>query len=172
MSYELPFSKPSGWPAQKVIFLGLIILHAAWIVFHLTLVSRELINPWKLGGYGMYTTVHPKPGLIMSDSRFGSFEISLTDDDRDQLARENKYFIFRCQPLTVASLQTFLKNNPRFVGVPLRFIITEQKMLRDPIRAELLPHAILEIRWTGQSTFDYAGKVCGKIFRGKSELKP
>jgi hypothetical protein len=77
MSYELPFSKPSGWSAQKVVLLGLISLHATWIVFHLTLVSLELVNPWKLGGYGMYTTVHPKPGLHLSDSRYDGFEIAL-----------------------------------------------------------------------------------------------
>ncbi|MEM7634889.1 MAG: hypothetical protein AAF299_10040 [Pseudomonadota bacterium] len=171
MSYELPFSKPGGWSVQKVILLALIAVHAAWIVFHLTLVSRELVNPWKLGGYGMYTTAHPKPAIHVFDSRFGSVEVSISDEDRLQMARENNYFILRCHPLSVDSLQNFLKNNPRFVGVPLRFIISELKMLRDPIRPERLPHAILEIRWTGQTTFKYAGKVCDQLFRGNSELK-
>ncbi len=172
MSYEVPFSKPGGWSVQKGILLGLIVLHTAWIVIHMNLVSRELINPWKLGGYGMYTTVHPAPALSLFDSRIPGFEVPMDDKDRAKLTSENKFFIFRCQPLTIASLQTFLKNNPRFTGVPLRFILTERKFLRDPIRAERLPHSILEIRWTGQDTFDYAGKICGKIFRGKSELRP
>ena len=172
MSYELPFSKPGGWSVQKVILLGLIVLHTVWIAFHLTLVSRKLINPWKLGGYGMYTTVHLSPALNLFDSRFDGFTITLSDDDLTTLFRENRFFAFRCQPITVTSLQTFLKNNIRLIGVPLRFIVTKQKFLRYPIRTERLPHAILEMRWTGKSTFDYAGKVCGKMFRGAAELKP
>ncbi|NNJ75663.1 MAG: hypothetical protein HKP56_10930 [Anderseniella sp.] len=172
MSYELPFSKPGGWSVQKGILLGLIVLHAVWLVIHMNLVSHQLINPWKLGGYGMYTTVNPAPALSLFDRRIDGFEIPIDDKDRVKLASENNFFIFRCQPLRVASLQTFLKNNPRFTGAPLRFILTEQTFLRDPIRAERLPHSILEIRWTGQDSFDYAGKICGKIFRGKSKLRP
>ncbi len=172
MYFELPFSKPTGWFVQKVVLLGLIVLHTVWIVIHLSLVSRELINPWKLGGYGMYTTVEPDAALSVFDSRIDGFEIPVDDKDRANLGNENQFLIFRCRPLTVASLQNFLKNNPRFTGVPLRFIVTERKLLKDPIRAERVPHAILEIRWTGQTTFDYAGKICGKIFRGKSGLRP
>ncbi len=172
MSYELPFSKPAGWPVQKIILLGLVVIHTAWIVIHLNLVAREQINPWKLGGYGMYTTPHPRPVMSLFDRRFEGFEIGMPEEAAAQLASDNAYYIFRCQPLTEVSLQNFLKNSPGFTGVPLRFIVTERKMLRDPVRAERLPHAILEIRWTGKTTFDYAGKVCGKIYRGKSELKP
>ncbi|MEO9877078.1 MAG: hypothetical protein ABJM26_15940 [Anderseniella sp.] len=172
MSYELPFSKPGGWSVHKSILLGLIALHTVWIVIHLNLVSRELINPWKLGGYGMYTTVHPRPVPFLFDRRFAGLEITVTKKDIATLAHQNNFFVFRCQPITVASVQTFLKNNPRFIGVPIRFIVTERKFLRDPIRVERLPHAILETRWTGKNTFDYAAKVCGKSFRGKTELRP
>ncbi|MEM9472008.1 MAG: hypothetical protein AAGA00_08615 [Pseudomonadota bacterium] len=171
MSYELPFSRPRGWSAQKVILLGLVAIHAIWIVIHLNLVSRELINPWKLGGYGMYTTVHPSPAVYLFDSRFQGFQVPVKDEHLNRLARENHHFIFRCEPITVSSLQTFLSNNPRFHGIPLRFIVTERKYLRNPIRTERRPHAVLEIRWTGQVTFDYATKVCGKVYRGESELK-
>ncbi len=172
MSFELPFSKPSGWPIQKIVLLGLIVVHAVWIVIHLNLVSRELINQWKLGGYGMYTGPHNSAAIHLFDARFGDFEIQLSDKDRRNITRSNHHFIFRCEPMTLPSLLKFLKDNPRHVGVPLRFIVTERKMLRNPIRPERSPHAILEIRWTGQSTFDYAGKVCGKLFRGEAELKP
>lgn len=172
MSYELPFSKPAGWSVQKVILLALVAVHAVWIVIHLNLVSRELINPWKLGGYGMYTVPHPAPALSVFDRRFDGFEITVSDEDRIKLTQDNRYFVFRCRSMNVASLQRYLRDNPRFVGIPLRFIISEKKMMRKPIRTEYLPHAILEIRWTGRSTFDYAGKVCGKLYRGKAELRP
>ncbi|WP_108881421.1 hypothetical protein [Anderseniella sp. Alg231-50] len=172
MSFELPFSKPSGWSIQKIVLLGLILVHSVWIVVHLNLVSRDMINQWKLGGYGMYTGPHPTPLIHFFDARFEGFEVTMDQKDVLTLARDNLYFIFRCRPLKVESIKKLLRNNPRYIGVPLRFIVTEKEMKRNPIRPERLPHAILEIRWTGKSTFDYAGKVCGKIFRGEAELKP
>lgn len=60
MLFRMPFSDPAGWSLRKATIVGLVVLHSAWIVFHMILVSRELINPWKLGGYGMYTTLTPK----------------------------------------------------------------------------------------------------------------
>lgn len=172
MFFRLPFSEPAGWSVHKAIVVGFVVLHSAWIILHLNLVSRELINPWKLGGYGMYTTADPQSGLHLFDSRVPGFEIPSPAYDDSKLIRENRYFHFRCQPITVASLQTFLKDNSRFIGVPLKFMITERKILLDPIRSERLPQSILEIRWTGQRTFDYAGQICGEIFRGKAELEP
>ncbi len=172
MLFRLPFSDSAGWSVRKAIMVGLVVLHSVWIVIHLNLVSRDLINPWKLGGYGMYTTAHANPGLHLFDSRVPSFEIPATTFDIVKTLQENRFFNFRCQPITIASVQTLLKDNPRFIGIPLRFIITELKILRDPIRPERLPHAIMEIRWTGPTTFDYAGKICGELYHGKAELKP
>ena len=126
MYYELPFSKPGGWSVQKAVLLGLIVLHTAWIVIHMNLVSRELVNPWKLGGYGMYTTAHARPALSLFDSRMPGFEVPMDDKDVARLTSENKFFIFRCQPLTVASLLNFLIYNPLLSGIPLRFFITER----------------------------------------------
>ncbi len=171
MLFRLPFSDPAGWSFRKAIIVGLVVLHSAWIVVHLNLVSRDLINPWKLSGYGMYTIPHPNPVLHVFDSRFAGFEIPSDTYKAYDIVSQNRFFIFRCQPITVASLQVFLNDNPKFVGVPLRFIVTELKLLRDPIRPEREPHSILEIRWTGQTTFDYAGKICGELYHGKAELK-
>lgn len=171
MSYKLPFSDPAGRSVIRVILLALIGLHGLWIVIHMNLVSRELINPWKLGGYGMYTTANNDPVIFVFDARMDTFAIPITAKDRAKMARANKFFVFRCNPITTTSLQGFLKDNPRFVGVPLRFVFTERKMYRDPLRPERVPYSILEIRWTGQSTFDYAGKACDKLYNGQAELK-
>ena len=55
MWFRLPFSDSAGWSLRKLVIVALVVLHSVWIVVHLNLVSRDLINPWKLGGYGMYT---------------------------------------------------------------------------------------------------------------------
>ena len=80
MLFRLPFSDPTGWSIRKGILVGLVVLHSVWIVVHLNLVSRDLINPWKLGGYGMYTTAHPNPGLHLFDSRVSSFGSEVADN--------------------------------------------------------------------------------------------
>ena len=129
MSYEFPFSKPTGWSVRKAILLALVIGHAVWIIVHLNLVSRELINPWKLGGYGMYTVPHPSPAFTLFDRRFDGLEITVSKDDRKKLTWDNWFFVFRCRPITVASLQRYLRDNPRLVGIPLRFIFAEKKMV-------------------------------------------
>lgn len=171
MSYKLPFSDPAGRSVIRVILLALIGLHGAWIVIHMNLVSRELINPWKLGGYGMYTTTHPSPALYLFDRRFDGFEIPSKTYDLANFERENKYFIFRCRPITATSLQTFFNEHARFVGIPLKFVVTERKILRNPIRLKRVPQANLIIRWTGKSAFEYVTKVCGEVYRGEVELK-
>ena len=47
------------------IFLVLVVLHSAWILNHLRLHAEGVINPWKGGGYGMYTNLSPNPGFII-----------------------------------------------------------------------------------------------------------
>lgn len=172
MSYKLPFSNPAVWSVKKVFLLGLVILHAVWIVIHLNLVSRELANPWKLGGYGMYTTANKRPMLHIFDRRFNQFLIPLTANDRAKIGRANNFFVFRCQPMTEHSLESFFTDNPRLIGFPLRFIVTERKMMRNPLQLKRLPYSVVDIRWTGQSTFDYGGEVCGERYNGEAELKP
>ena len=92
MSYKLPFSNPAAWSVRKIILVSLIALHAVWIGIHLNLVSKNLINPWKLGGYGMYTTANNGPVLHISDRRFEQFFVSLTESDRTKIMTREQLF--------------------------------------------------------------------------------
>lgn len=171
MSYKLPFSNPAAWSVRKIILVSLIALHTVWIGIHLNLVSKNLINPWKLGGYGMYTTANNGPVLHISDRRFQQFFVSLTDTDRSKIMHANNYFVFRCEPMTKVSLESFFRDKPGLVGAPLRFILTERKILRNPLQLKRLPYSIVDVRWTGRRTFIYAGEVCGKRYQGEAVLK-
>ena len=172
MSFNLPFSSSPVWSLKKIILVGLITVHTVWIAVHMNLVSRELINPWKLGGYGMYTTANNGPVVHILDRRFDQFFITLTKDDRAKFQRANNFFVFRCEPVTKASLEAFFKKKPELIGSPLRFIVTERKMLLNPLQLKLQPYSVVDVLWTGQSTFDYGGQVCGKKYGGEAELKP
>lgn len=171
MSYELPFSRSTGWSIRKIILLGLIVVHSVWIVFHLNLVSRGLVNPWKLGGYGMYTTIHPKPAILLLDRRYVNRVIADTQYKRGGFIAENLLFVLRCKPISLASLQELFDENPKLVGVPLRIVVTERRLLRNPIRHQRIPYSILDLRWLGWSRFEYVGKVCNKSYNGKGALK-
>ena len=171
MSYELPFSRPTGWSSRKIILLGLIVAHSAWIVFHLNLVSRGLVDPWKLGGYGMYTTVHPQPKMLLLDRRYAGRLIADTEYKRRGFVAKNFLFVLRCRPIALASLQDLFDENPKLVGVPLRIVITEQRLLRNPIRHKRTAYSVLDLRWLGWSSFEYVGKVCDNSYNGKGALK-
>ena len=56
---EISDRKRAGFAFKLLVGL-LLLAHVGWICVHLNLVAREQINPWKLGGYGMYTMPHYK----------------------------------------------------------------------------------------------------------------
>ena len=170
MSFELPFTSPRGWSLQKTIFAAIIVLHTCWIVFHLNMVSQGLLNPWKLGGYGMYTIAPPKAMLHVFDRQFPGVEAPISKKSHHKFRRENNYFNFLCQPLKEKSLQGFFRSNPDLVGHTLRFFVSQNKFLRNPIRSKRRAHSILEVTWTGPSTFQYTGQVCRKIYEGQLKL--
>lgn len=171
MSYEPPFSRPGGWSVQKILLLGLVALHAAWIAFHLNLVSRGLVNPWKLGGYGMYTTVSPQRKVLLLDRRYVGRVIAADTYKRRGFLAKNQMFVFRCKPITLASLQALFDENPKLVSVPLRIVITESRLLRNPIRPQITPYSFIDLKWQGWSRFEYVGKACDNTYHGKGALK-
>ena len=157
---------------NKAVLLGQITLHSVSNIIHLNLASRELINPWKLGGYGMYTTAQPSPVVFVFDGGFDAVPITMIEDD--QISTDTRQQVFHVSVPThnrrvFANLS---RNSPKFRDICMRFVVTEQKCLRDPIRTERHPHAVLEIRWTAQTTFGYAGKLYGKLFRSETGFKP
>ena len=170
MSFEFPFTNPKGWSLQKSIFAGIILVHAIWIVVHLNLVSQGLINPWKLGGYGMYTTAIPKPRLHVFDRQFQGVEVPLSKQTYYNFRLRNQNFSFQCEPMTEKSLLGFFEENPNLVGHTLRFFVSQRKFLRNPIRAKRRAHAMLEVVWKEAQLLEYTGQVCGKIYEGQLNL--
>ena len=170
MLFSLPFAKPAGWSVQKVIVIGLITVHCLWIGIHLTLVSRAQINPWKLGGYGMYTTVDPRPKLFLFDKRSPRRPIPNSTINWRDYVKQNLSFMFRCRPPSEQSFDVFFRGNPKLIGSPLKFVVTERKIEPNPIRPVSRTHSVFEITWIGQRQFKYFGKVCDEYYHGEIEL--
>jgi hypothetical protein len=167
MSFRVPFSRESEWKTGRVVVIVLFCLHAGWIITHLSLVSRDLITPWKLGGYGMYTTVHPRPTVQVYDMRFDGMLIPPSQVRLENFVIENWRLAFRCLHVTEAAIRIFLSDNRHLQGVPLQLAILENRLMRNPIRPEWAPRTVLGIKWINQTDIVYAARTCGTDYRGK-----
>ena len=168
---EIPDHK-RGRFALKLLVGLLLLAHVGWICVHLNLVARELINPWKLGGYGMYTVPH----------YVALTHVFLVDDKSQrwfELARHRRLFnsfqfdlknflhIFRCRASSEESIVAFMNENPHLRYRPLVLAVSEKLFTRKPISSNREIYAKIEIAWTGKTLFGYRGEICGKSFEGR-----
>ncbi len=156
---------------KHYIIISLLTVHTSWIVYHMNLVSQELINPWKLGGYGMYTKPANRASLRLYDIRSETEKLSKKTYTSKGFRSANYRYSFRCRPISEASLLIFLKDNPHLENVDLRFTIKEREFRRNPIRTKLINHSVTEIRWQQKDRFTYSGKVCGNEYTGIVDYK-
>lgn len=167
----LPFHQRHAF-ALKLLIGALLLVHTAWICIHLALVAQERINPWKLGGYGMYTVPHPDAlthvyyfdetaakwvEIPRKARRFNSFAF----DSRNYL------HVFRCRPPSEASIVGFLDENPHLRHRPLTLALSEQVFERKPVVVKRQIYAKVEIAWAGETRFGYRGEICDQTFAGE-----
>ena len=157
---------------KNAFVLGLLVVHACWIIVHLNLVSRELINPWKLGGYGMYTKPSNKAKLSIYDLSATAVRVPRDTYVDDRFRRANFRYTFRCKSISEKSLLMFYRDNPHLVNSNLGFIISESKFLREPIRSKRFPHSVVQVIWPQPGRFLYSGKICGETYDGSVDFKP
>lgn len=167
MLFRIPFSDRTEWPTGRSILVGLLCAHIAWICVHLWLVSNKQINPWKLGGYGMYTTADPSPVIQVYDMRFGGQVMPPESIKIKSFVENNARLAFRCRRITEKSIKRLVADNPHLAGVPLQLAVLELRLKREPIRPEWGPSTIVGIRWLSRTNLVYAAKTCGEDYRGK-----
>ncbi len=154
------------------VIFGLLAIHTLWIFTHLNLVSRDLINPWKLGGYGMYTKPANRARLRIFDvSTKTAEQIPRMTFRANDFYEANLRYIFRCRPMSKKSFLLFMRKNPHLTNINLRFEIREREFQRQPIRAKWVTHSVAEITWLDDTKFSYTGKVCDTQYSGEAEFK-
>ncbi|HUF57244.1 MAG TPA: hypothetical protein VMM55_11865 [Thermohalobaculum sp.] len=161
--------------ARRVLVGLLLFAHATWICVHLGLVAAEEINPWKLGGYGMYTVPHKDPlvHVFLLDAETQEWrEIprALRSFNTYRFNRANFWHVFRCRPPSSRSLVAFMEENPHLRYRPMTIVLTEVNFVRQPIAAKREAHATLQIAWGGKERFGYRGEVCGKAVEGTADF--
>lgn len=161
---------------QTLIIGGLLALHVSWLCVHLWLVQSHQINPWKLGGYAMYTVPHLNPlthVFVFDDAgqKWVELERRKALFNSYQFDKTDFLHVFRCRPPGLKSLIGFMDENPHLRYRPLTIAISERQFFKDPIRAERHPVMTLQIAWAGQTKFAYQGQICGESFEGSTPYK-
>lgn len=180
MSSDIPAPAATGARSPlgvRLLIWFLLVVHAGWICVHLRLVSLDQINPWKLGGYGMYTVPNymALTHVYLFDEATGQWaELprSLNRFNSVLFDQANHLHVFRCRPPSAESLAAFMDENPQLRYRPLTIVLSEQRFSRAPIGVTREPFANLQIGWAGRETFAYRGEVCGTAFSGERAYTP
>jgi hypothetical protein len=157
----------------KSVVVAVLIFHTLWIANHLRWVATDQINPWKLGGYGMYTVPDPRVSLNLLDIRFpgAHFIIDPSTYSLSRFRRTTKLTninrVFRCAHLKRQQLKALFEENPQLRGNHLRLLYLENKFIQNPVSVKRVRQGRVTIIWTGQDFFEYTSEFCGSQETGK-----
>lgn len=148
---------------RKWILAGLVILHIGWIANHMRWVITDQINPWKLGGYAMYTIPVPAAKLQVYDADFPDTPAPVKTMRYEAAERfTNATRTFRCVPPSPAALRGFFEENGNLIGKHLAIMYTEGRFYRDPRSHKRKIQGVIELSWQDERTFTYRSSFCGK----------
>ena len=168
---EIPDHKRRGFALKLLVGL-LLLAQVGWIGVHLNLVARELINPWKLGGYAMYTGPNytPLTHVFLFDDKSQKWSELARDlhlFNSFQFNSKNFFHIFRCRAPSEESIVVFLDENQHLRYRPIALALSEKVFTRKPISSHREFYTKVQIAWAGKALFGYRGEICGKSFEGK-----
>ena len=152
---------------QQLFLIFVLVMHVAWIVNHLRWVANDDINPWKLGGYGMYTVPSPQVRVDIQGV-LPSGEVGILNPDSYRLRAFKRSFtytnlnrVFRCAPVGPESLRAFFDENPRLRGANLVFVFLEREFIRNPVGYRRVEQGRVQVEWIGDRNLVYASLFCG-----------
>jgi hypothetical protein len=160
----------------KFVIISALIFHTLWIANHLRWVATEQVNPWKLGGYGMYTAPPPRVSLVLLDfrdpaapRRIDPRAYSLTRYQA-MMSFMNINRVFRCAHIKPKELKAFFEENPQFRGNNLGFLYLENKFIKNPVSIKRVRQGRVTIIWTNNDSFEFTSNFCGNQESGKVAL--
>lgn len=146
---------------RKWILMGLVVLHMGWIAKHMHLVIHHQINPWRLGGYAMYTVPNPSVRLRIYDA-ISSMPINARRRQSEIAVRStNPARTFRCAHASSAALRAFFGENTDLIGRNLVFAYSELKFVRSPPSAKRELQGVVEVTWQDLQHFILTSRFCG-----------
>ena len=157
----------------KFVIIAVLIIHALWIVNHLRWVASDQINPWKLGGYGMYTAPDPNVILTLFDMQFpgAPFKLDPSDYSLASYRKVSRFTnirrVFRCAHIKPEQLKAFFEQNPQLHGRNLGFLYTEGKFIQNPVSVKRVEQGHVTVIWTGKDDFEFTSEFCSSRETGK-----
>lgn len=161
----------------KYVIIATLVVHTLWIVNHLRWVATGQVNPWKLGGYGMYTAPPPRVTLILLDLRDPGAPRRI-DPSTFSLTRfqamsrfTNISRVFRCAHVKQEALKVFFEENTQLRGNNLGFLYLENRFFHNPaVSLKQAKQGRVSVIWTDNDSFEYTSEFCGSRENGKTSL--
>lgn len=148
---------------RKWVVAGLLILHIGWMANHMRWVMTDQIDPWRLGGYAMYTIPPPAARFQVYDADFPDTPALVNSMLYEAAERfTNPRRAFRCAQVPPAAMRGFFEENGNLIGKHLAFIYTERRFYRDPRSFKREIQGVIELSWQDERTFTYRSRFCGK----------
>jgi hypothetical protein len=163
----------SGSRIQQSFVILVLVIHVAWIVNHLRWVANDEVNPWKLGGYGMYTV--PSPSLRVDiKGILPSGAVGILDPDSYSLRAFERSFrktnpnrVFRCAHVEPANLRAFFDENPNLRGANLVLGFLDREFVRKPVGVRWREQGRVQVEWIGDRNLVYGSLFCGDVVTGE-----
>lgn len=147
---------------RKWIILGLLILQIGWIGNHIRLVASDQINPWRLGGYAMYTVPNPNVEFWVYEPDFSNQPIPVNTVQYEAATRlTNATRTFRCAGMSSAALLAFFNENRNLIGRNLLFVFGERRFVRSPPSTKGQVQGTVAVTWQDRRSFTHVSKFCG-----------
>lgn len=154
----------------------MLAAHALWVANHLRWVATDQINPWRLGGYGMYTVPAPsvRLHLYVIDENYALVELDRRSFSLRRFNMTTRFTniqrTFRCKHVGKDSLLAFYEENPPLRGRDAIFVFSELKFVRNPVSAKRAEQGRVTVTWQGRESFQYISDFCGNQASGTASL--
>jgi hypothetical protein len=123
---------------------------------------NDQINPWKLGGYAMYTVPNPVPSIRVYESVPGPAIKASFVQFWVATRSTNLLRTFRCASVPPAALVALFNENRALIGKSLVFAFTERRFYRNPPSTNLEPIGVIFVTWQDEGSFFYTSNFCGQ----------
>lgn len=148
---------------RKLTVLGLLALHIVWIGNHMRLVANDQINPWRLGGYAMYTVPNLSLRMQVYDASFPDMPIEVNRLKYELALRfTNATRTFRCANESAAALRAFFDENSTLIGRQLVLVYSERRFVRVPPSTKRQIQGMVIVTWQDERSFTFTNRFCGR----------
>jgi hypothetical protein len=156
---------------RKWVIAALLVLHVAWIANHMRLVAGDQINPWRLGGYAMYTVPQPSARLGAFDAASPQtpIPISLVRYIATQRST-NPGRAFRCADVPAEALRALIQENRHLIGKDFYLVISEKRFVHSPPFITRRVQGFVQVTWPYTNGFTYVSKFCDRQHTGTAKL--